>query len=157
MKAGTLTVTTPTEREIVMTRVLDAPRALVFRALTEPALVRRWLLGPPGWSMVVCEIDYRVGGSFRYEWKHDNGAKLGMRGVYREIVPPEKSVHQESMDGCPGESLVTGTLDEQDGKTTLTTRVLYPSREARDAALNSGMERGVTASYERLEQVLQAL
>lgn len=157
MKPSTLKVTTPTEREIVMTRVLDAPRALVFRAMTEPALVRRWLLGPPGWSMVVCEIDYRVGGSFRYEWKHDNGAKMGMRGVYREIVPPEKSVHVESMDGYPGESLVTGTLAEDGGKTTLTTRVLYPSREARDAALKSGMERGVTASYDRLEEMLKSL
>ena len=157
MKPGTLKVTTPTEREIVMTRVLDAPRALVFRAMSEPALVRRWLLGPPGWSMVVCEIDYRVGGSFRYEWRHDDGAKLGMRGVFREIVPPEKSVHVESMDGYPGESLVTGTLAEEAGKTTLTTRVLYPSREARDAALNSGMERGVTASYDRLNEVVKSL
>jgi uncharacterized protein YndB with AHSA1/START domain len=107
--------------------------------------------------MVVCEIDYRVGGSFRYEWRHDDGAKLGMRGVFREIVPPEKSVHVESMDGYPGESLVTGTLAEEAGKTTLTTRVLYPSREARDAAVNSGMERGVTASYDRLNEVVKSL
>ena len=157
MKDGTLKLTMPTDREIVMTRVFDAPRALVFKAMSEPALVKRWLLGPPGWAMVVCEIDHRVGGSFRFEWKHESGSAMGVRGVYREIVPPVKSVHVESMDGYPGESLETVTLDEEGGRTTLTTRLLYPSKEVRDAVAKSGMEQGVTASYDRMAEVLKSM
>ena len=157
--AGTFRVTTPTEREIAMTRVFDAPRRLVFDAFTKPELVKRWLLGPPGWSMPVCEIDLRVGGAYRYVWRHVNGKEMGMGGVYREIVPQERLVCTELFDEAwyPGESLITTTLVEQGGRTTLLSTMLYESQEARDAVLKSGMERGVAASYDRLAEVLALL
>ena len=155
--AGTLQVTAPGEREIVMTRVLDAPRKLVFDAFTKPELVRRWLLGPPGWSMPVCEIDLRVGGKYRYVWRKDSdGAEMGMGGVYREIVVPERLVTTERFDEAwyPGEAVGTLVLVEQRGRTTVTQTMLYESREARDAVLKSGMEKGVAASYDRLADLL---
>ena len=151
---ASLKVATPTDREIVLTRVFDAPRGLVFDGLTKPELLRRWMLGPPGWSMVVCEIDLKVGGAFRHVWRRLDGTEMGMRGVYREIVPPERIVRTESMDDFPSESLATVVLTEQEGRTTLTLTVLYPSKEARDATLASGMERGVAASYDRLAELL---
>lgn len=156
---GTLQVTTPTEREIVMTRVFDAPRRLVFDALTKPELVRRWLLGPPGWSMPVCEIDLRVGGAYRYRWRNDKGTEMGMGGVFREIVPPERLVATEAFDESwyAGEALDTTVLIEQGGSTTLTLTVLYESRETRDAVLKSDMERGVVASYDRLAGLLASM
>lgn len=153
---GALTLTTPTEREIVLTRVLEAPRHLVFDAFTKPELIRRWLLGPPGWSMPVCEIDLRVGGAYRYVWRGADGTEMGVSGVYREIAPPERLVTTEVFDQAwyPGETLVTTSLIERDGRTTLTTTVLYESREARDTALRSDMEKGVAASYDRLAELL---
>ena len=90
-----LKVTTPTEREIAMTRLFDAPRQLVFDALTKPELFTRWLLGPPGWSLPVCQIDLKVGGASRFVWRSAQGTDMGMRGVYREITPPERIVHTE--------------------------------------------------------------
>ena len=155
-KTGTLKVTTPGDREFAMTRVFDAPRSLVFDALTKPELVQQWLLGPPGWSMPVCEIDLRVGGRFRYVWRRDSGAEMGMGGVYRQIVPPERIVHTElfDQDWTGGQTEVTTVLVEQGGKTTLTCTVLYASREARDAALKIPMEEGVAASYDRLAELL---
>src|ERR1035437_1248164 len=105
--AGALKLTTPTDREIAMTRVFDAPRALVFDALTKPELVRRWLLGPPGWSMPVCEIDLRVGGAYRFLWRNVGGAEMGVRGSYREIAAPERLVATERFDAgwYPGRAL----------------------------------------------------
>ena len=152
-----LKVTTPTEREIVMTRVFDAPRSLVFDAVTKPDLLKRWLLGPPGWSMPVCEIDLRVGGTYRYVWRRDrDGHEMGMGGVYREIVAPERVVATERFDQAwyPGEAVGTIILVEQGGRTTLTQTLLYESREARDAVTKSNMESGVAASYDRLAKVL---
>jgi len=154
---GTLKLTTPGEREIVMTRVFDAPRQLVFDAHTKPDLVRQWLLGPPGWSMPVCEMDVRVGGKYRWVWRHDrNGTMMGMGGVYREIVTPERLVTTEKFDEAwyPGESLNTLVLVEQGGRTTLTQTMRYESREARDAVIKSNMETGVAASYDRLADLL---
>jgi uncharacterized protein YndB with AHSA1/START domain len=154
---GTLKITTPNDRAIAMTRVFNAPRALVFDALTKPELVKRWLLGPPGWSMPVCEIDLRVGGTYRYVWRRDaDGTDMGMGGVFREIVPPERLVATEKFDDAwyPGEALVTHALLEREGRTSLTLTILYESREARDGVLESGMEEGVTASYDRLEDIL---
>jgi uncharacterized protein YndB with AHSA1/START domain len=157
---GPLKVTTPTDREIVLTRTFDAPRRLVFEAMTKPELVKHWLLGPPGWSMVVCEIDLKVGGTYRYVWRNTDGTEMGMHGVYREINRPERVVNTETFDfGCDaqsGEALVTGVFTEHDGRTTLTTTILYPSKEARDAVIASGMERGVAASYDRLADLLAA-
>jgi uncharacterized protein YndB with AHSA1/START domain len=153
----TLNVTAPGDREIVMSRVVDAPRHLVFAAFTKPELIKQWLLGPPGWSMPVCEIDLRVGGSYRYVWrKNATGTEMGMGGVYHEIAPPERLVATEKFDDAwyPGEAVSTLVLTEQAGKTTITQTVLYESREARDAVLKSGMQSGVAASYDRLEEML---
>lgn len=153
---GNLKLTTRGDREIVMTRTLDAPRKLVFDAFTKPELVKQWLLGPPGWSMPVCEIDLRVGGSYRYVWRKAGLPDMGMGGVYREIVPPEKIVSTETFDQAwyPGEAVGTLLLVEQGGKTTVTQTVLYQSKEARDGILKSGMETGVAASYNRLAELL---
>jgi len=134
---NTLKVTTPSDREIVMTRSFDAPRSLVFDAYTKPELVKRWLLGPPGWTMPVCEID---------------GTEFGMGGVYREIVRPTRIVHTEVFNDS--EALVTEVFGEQRGKTMLTTTMLLPSREARDAVIATGMADGVAQSYDRLDEVL---
>ncbi|HZO56768.1 MAG TPA: SRPBCC family protein [Bryobacteraceae bacterium] len=152
---GTLKVTTPTDREVVLTRVFDAPRQLVYDAFSKPELLKRWF-GPRGWSLVVCEVDHRVGGSFRFVMRGPDGKDMGMRGVYREIVPPERSVHMESFDDYPGESQVTAVFTEQDGKTTLTATVLYPSKEVRDAVIQMGMEDGAAESYDKLAELLAA-
>jgi uncharacterized protein YndB with AHSA1/START domain len=153
-----LKITTPTDNELVMTRVFDAPRGMVFDALTKPELVQRWLLGPPGWTMPVCEIDPRVGGKYRYVWQNADGRNMGMGGTFREIVRPSRIVTTELFDEdwTGGETLVTTEIVEQSGKTTLTTTVRYASREARDGAIKTGMAKGVEASYDRLEQLLAA-
>jgi uncharacterized protein YndB with AHSA1/START domain len=157
---GNLKLMTQGDREIVMTRALDAPRRLVFDACTKPELVKQWLLGPPGWSMPICEIDLRVGGVYRYVWRRDSdGSEMGMGGVYREIAAPERLVATEKFDQpwYPGEAVGTTVLVEQGGKTAITQTVLYQSQEARDAVLKSGMERGVAASYDRLADLLASL
>ena len=153
---NTLKVAARGDNEIVMTRVLDAPRHLVFDAFTKPELVKRWLGAFGGWELAVCVIDLRVGGKYRWVWRNQNGMEMGMGGVYREIVPPEKIVSTEKFDEAwyPGEGLGTLLLTEQGGKTTVTQVVRYESREARDGVLKSPMETGVVASYDRLEQIL---
>jgi uncharacterized protein YndB with AHSA1/START domain len=152
----TLQVTTPSEREIVMTRVFDAPRSLVFDAWTKPELLKRWLGVRNGWSFAVCEVDLRVGGAYRYVWRGPDGAEMAMGGVYREIAAPERLVATEKFDDpwYPGEALDTIVLVEHDGKTTATTTVLYESQEIRDAVLESGMARGVAESYDMLDELL---
>ena len=159
MDTGRLIVTTPTDREIVMTRVFAAPRKLVFDAWTKPELVRRWLLGPPGWTMPVCEIDLRVGGAYRFEWLGQDGTVMGMGGLYREIVIPERIVNTQlfDQDWTGGETLGTLLLTEQGGKTTLTNKVMYSSREARDASLRTRMAEGVEAGYARLDELLPTI
>jgi uncharacterized protein YndB with AHSA1/START domain len=156
---GTLQITTPSEREIVMSRVFDAPRSLVFEAWTKPELLKRWLGVREGWSMVVCEVDLRVGGAYRFVWHGPDGAEMGMGGVYREIEPPERLVATESFDDPwdSGEALDTTVLVEEDGKTTATTTVLYESEEIRDAILESGMARGVAESYDMLAEYLASI
>ena len=150
-----LEVTTPGESEIVMERVFDAPRTLVFEAFTEPPLIKRWLLGPDGWSMPVCEVELRAGGAFRYVWRSDAEAReFGTGGVYREIVSPERIVHVERMDGMPGEALVTTTFTERADSTTVTMRIDYGTRAIRDMVLETGMDTGVATSYDRLEAIL---
>jgi uncharacterized protein YndB with AHSA1/START domain len=153
---GTLQVRTPTEREIVLTRVFDAPRTLVFDAFTKPELIKRWF-GPRGWSLVVCEVDLKVGGTWRFVLRGPDGNDMGMRGVYREIAAPDRSVHTESFDDFPGESLVTTLLVENRGKTTLTATVRYPSQEVRDAVITSGMEHGAAESYDKLAEYLASI
>jgi len=153
---GTLKLTTPTDREIVMTRVFDSPRTLVWDALTKPELLKRWFFGPPGWSLVVCDIDLTVGGAYRYVWRGPDGTDMGMGGVHREIVPPERIVTTQLFDEdwTGGEAVGTLVLTERDGKTTLTNTVRYSSPEARDAVLRTPMEYGVAAGYDRLAELL---
>jgi uncharacterized protein YndB with AHSA1/START domain len=156
---GTLKVTTPSDREIVMTRVFNAPRRLVFDALNRPELLKRWFFGPPDWSLVVCEIDLKVGGAYRYVWRGPDGSEMGMGGVFREVLPPERIVCTQLFDEdwTGGEAVGTLILTEQDGKTTLTNTVLYSSREVRDAVLKTPMEHGVAAGYDRLAELLASM
>jgi uncharacterized protein YndB with AHSA1/START domain len=151
---GALKVALAGDRAVIMTRVFDAPRPLVFDAFTRPELLKRWF-GPRGWSLAVCEVDLRVGGKFRFVLRGPGGKELGMRGVYLEIDAPQRSVHLESFDDYPGvESQVTAVLTEQAGRTTLTVTVLYPSPEIRDAVLRSGMEHGAAECYDKLAELL---
>jgi uncharacterized protein YndB with AHSA1/START domain len=152
------TVTLPSDRELVITRTFEAPRRLVFEALTRPEHVRRWY-GPRRLSLTVCEIDLRPGGAWRYVMRDpDSGAEFGFSGVYREVTPPERLVSTECYEAMPGHDyLVTVTLDEHDGKTTLRSHLLYQSVEDRDGHLQSGMEAGVRETYDRLAELLAEL
>lgn len=158
-KTGALQLSTPTDLDVVITRVLDAPRGMVFDAFTKPDLVRRWLLGPPGWTMPVCEIDLRVGGKYRYVWENADGQRMAMGGTFTEIVRPARMVATQLFDEdwTGGETLVMTEIVEQKGKSTVTTTVHYASREARDAALQTGMAQGMEAGYERLEDLLKEI
>ena len=158
-KTGALVVTTPSEREILMTRVFGAPRQLVFDAFTKPDLVRRWLLGPDGWTMPVCEIDLRVGGRYRYVWRNEkSGKEMATGGVFRDVAAPERLVNTEKFEDpwYPGEAIVTTTFEEERGRTTVRQSMRLESREIRDGILKSGMESGVERSYERLEEEFAA-
>ncbi len=151
-----LKIETPSDREVVITRSFDAPRDLVFDCYTKPALVRRWLLGPPGWTMPVCDIELRVGGRYRYVWVSPQGNEMGMGGIFREIVPAERIVANELFDEdwTGGETLVTTRFAENGGRTTVTVTVLYASKEAREGALASGMTDGMEQGYRRLDELL---
>jgi uncharacterized protein YndB with AHSA1/START domain len=156
MSTRKLEVTTPSEREIAMTLVFDAPRSLVFDAWTRPELLKRWLGVRGGWTFAVCEVDLKVGGAYRFVWRGPTGNEMGMGGVYREIVRPERLVATEKFDDpwYEGEALDTTVFVEQDGKTTATTTVRYASQEVRDAVLKTPMATGVAESYDKLDEVL---
>jgi len=158
VKPPGLTVVAPGDREIVMTRAFDAPRELVFEAWTLPDRLVRWYGVFGGWELVVCEIDLRVGGSCRFLWRGPEG-EIGLRGVYRDIAPPERIVMTAAYDEhwYPGDETSTTTFVEDRGKTTVTTRLLYQSRDARDAVLRSPMEKGVAGGYDSLDQLLAEL
>jgi uncharacterized protein YndB with AHSA1/START domain len=156
-------VSLPSEREVRVVRRFKAPRALVYRAHTEPELVRRWMLGPPGWSMPVCEMDVREGGSYRWRWRSDSdGKEFGFYGVFRQVDAPVRLSHEEHYDtgdvGDPtpteGPAIVTTEFSEQGGVTTLTTTMLFPSQQARDGAVSTGMTDGMEMSYQKLEEIL---
>ena len=155
-------VTLPSDREVKVTRSFRAPRPLVYRAYTEPALLQRWLLGPPGWSMPVCEMDVRVGGRYRWRWRSDkDDSEFGFAGTFREVTPPSKLVHTEIYDPGtvgdvhpPSEALVSVTFKEDGGITTVTTLIDFGSKEARDAAVATGMTDGMEQSYQLLVTLL---
>lgn len=155
-RIGETIFTTPSDREIVMTRVIDAPREAVFDAWTNCEHLPHWM-GPAIMEMIACQIDLRVGGSWRFVWRGPDGFEFGMSGVYLEIDAPERLVSTESMDGFPGETQSVLVLTEQDGKTTITNTVVYPSKEVRDTLLESGMKDGVAEGYDRLEARLGQL
>jgi uncharacterized protein YndB with AHSA1/START domain len=154
---GRTTFTTPSDREIKVTRVFDAPRQLVFDAHTKPEHIQKWMLGPEGWGMPVCEVDLRPGGAWHFVWRAADGTEMAMRGSYKEIVPPAKVVTTESWGAEWPDTTNTLELSEKDGKTTLTVTILYPTKEARDAARNTGMTDGMTQTYERLAEYLQSM
>ena len=170
---GTLEVATSGDREIVMTRLFNAPRKLVWDAMTRPELLARWLSGPPGWSMTACQNELREGAAFRWAWHcpeglhGPEGRDLLMCGVHREIVPPERIVRTESFagdsDAKQGEQLATLVLAERDGpgprgrQTTLSLTLRYASRQARDASLASGVARNMNAAYDALDKLLAGL
>ena len=162
MTIDTAQVTLPSDREVKVTRSFKAPRALVYQAYTQPELVRRWLLGPPGWSMPVCEMDVRVGGTYHWRWRNDqDGSEFGFRGTFREVKAPEKLVHSEAYEpgtvggGFPGnDALVTVTFTEESGITTLTSLIDFGSKEARDGAIATGMTDGMEQSYQLLDKLL---
>jgi uncharacterized protein YndB with AHSA1/START domain len=143
-----LTAVMSGEREVIVSRSFDAH--------ARPELIRRWLLGPPGWTMPVCEVDLRVGGSLRYVWRGPDGSDMGMRGTYREIIPPERIVHTEIFDEdwSGGEMLVTNVFTETAGRTTVTMTIRFPSSAAREAALATGMTEGMNQSYDRLADLV---
>jgi uncharacterized protein YndB with AHSA1/START domain len=157
--ANALKINAQSDREIVMTRVFDAPRHLVYEAWTKPDLLKRWLGVFRGWTMPVCEMDARAGGSYRWQWRNADGSEMGVRGVFREVVPNERLVATEKFDDAwyPGEGLNTTTFVEKAGKTTVTQTLRYESREARDGVLKSPMETGVAASFDNLEKMLPAM
>ena len=156
-------VSLPSDTEVQVTRAFDAPRELVWKAYTTPELVRRWLLGPPGWTMPVCEMDVRAGGAFRWVWRADEGGEqFGFHGRFLEVLAPSRIVNTEVYDpgdvggsmGEGGEARVVVTFEEQDGVTTLTTLIDYGSKEARDAVVATGMTEGMEMSYKLLDALL---
>lgn len=145
-RVGVTALMTPSDREILITRVVAAPRRLVFEAWTRPEHLPHWMLGPGSWTMPVCEVDLRPGGAWHFVWRRSDGAEMGMRGVYQEIVPPERLVSTESWGRDWPETLNTLVLTEQDGKTTITLSVRYPSQPARDPALQTVRKHSVARS-----------
>ena len=155
-------VSLPTDTQVRVTRDFKAPRQLVWDCHTKPELVRRWMLGPPGWSMPVCEMDVRAGGRYRWRWRNnDDGAEFGFSGTFREVQPPSRIVHTEAYD--PGtvsddfpknDALVTVTFVQDGDRTTVTTLVDFGSKQARDAAIATGMTDGMEQSYQLLDRLL---
>ena len=155
MQTERLMVTTPSDREIAMSRTFDAPRHLVFDAYTKPELLKKWLGVFGGWTFAVCEVDLKVGGKYRFVWAKD-GHEMGMGGIYREIVKNTRIVSTEKFDDpwYEGEAEGTVLFEEKAGRTTLTMLVRYDTKAIRDAVLQSPMETGVAASFDALAELL---
>ncbi|GIG88706.1 SRPBCC family protein [Plantactinospora endophytica] len=158
MSGRELTVTTPSDREIVLTRAFNAPAGLVFDALTRPELLRRWF-GAQGWQLVECETDLRVGGAWRFVSQGPGGAEQAHGGTYQVIQPPRQLVYTERYDdqSYPGDTLISHRLVEHAGVTTLTSTIRYATPEGRDRVLRYPMRRGVTQGYRRLDELLVEL
>lgn len=156
-------VSLPDQRSVLVTRSFNASRDRVYAAYTRPALLQRWLLGPPGWSMPVCEMDVRVGGTFRWRWRADDGGQeFGFSGTFLEVDPGRRLRHTEAFDpGDTGEHMgdghadVTVTFVEHGAVTTVETLIVYASPEDRDAAMSTGMTDGMEISYQNLDDALQ--
>lgn len=147
------------DREVVVTRHFNAPRQLVWDAMTKPELIKRWLTGPPGWTMPVCEMDMKIGGKYRWVWRGPDGTDMGMGGVHLEVMPLERIVNTQlfDQDWTGGEAVGTLVLTEDNGKTLMTNTVRYATPEAREAVLKTPMEQGMAMGYDRLEQVLPTI
>jgi uncharacterized protein YndB with AHSA1/START domain len=158
-------VTLPSDREVRVTRQFDAKRETVYRAHTEPELVKKWMLGPPGWAMPVCEMDVRPGGKYRWRWRSDSDQQeFGFHGTFQEVEKPARLVHDEYYDpGDVGGAMPTGKpavvtleLTETGGVTTLTCTIQFESKEARDAAVSTGMTDGMEMGYARLDAMFES-
>jgi uncharacterized protein YndB with AHSA1/START domain len=155
--SGTASVTLPTDEQILIRREFDAPKHLVYKAVTTPELVKRWWHAKRG-EVTVAEIDLRVGGTWRYVVATPDGIEVGFHGEYREIVPNERIVSTEVYEGFPdAAALNTVTLTEEDGRTTMTVLVQHETKAHRDAHIESGMEAGMQDAYDLLEQVAVSL
>jgi len=156
---GPTEATTQGSTELVLMRFLKAPPGLVWDTHTQPALIRRWLLGPPGWSLPVCEVDLRVGGKWRYVWAHENGEQMGMGGTYLEIEAPTLLVNTQlfDQDWTGGEVVGRLELQEVPGGTRVVNTLRYSSEEARAAAMQSGMASGIELGYQDLDVLLEEL
>lgn len=153
---GVTTFATPTDREVVVTRVVEARRELVFDMWTRCEHLRNWM-GPKGWEMSTCEIDLRPGGAWRWGWSGPDGSGMELHGEYREVAPPERVVSTDNWGGEWPETLNTLTFTEEGRRTTITVTILYPSKEARDAALQTGMKEGMSQGYDNLDAYLRTL
>ena len=156
--------TTPSDTEVRVSRAFNAPARLVWRAYTEPELMQRWMLGPPGWTMPVCEMEVKPRGKFRWRWHNaKSGKEFGFYGEYREIEPYKRIVHTEHYDpgdvgnDMGGGSLITVAFEEADGATKMITSMQFKSKQDRDAALSTGMTDGMEMSYQQLDQLLDAV
>jgi uncharacterized protein YndB with AHSA1/START domain len=154
---GETTITTPSDREVEIARTFDGPRDLVYEVWTSPEHVPHWMLGPDGWTMPVCEMDLRPGGSWRHVWRKADGEEMEMTGDYREVEPPARLVSTERWGADWPETVNTIEFVEEAGRTTVTMTILYPSQEARDAAMATGMAEGADQSFARLDERLRAL
>ncbi len=157
---GQLAIVARGDREIVITRTFDSPRALVFEAFTKPDLLKKWFYGPDGWEMPHCAVDLRPGGAYRYEWRNtQDGSTMGVGGTYVEVTPPTRFVATQRFDEpwYPGECQVTQEFAEAGGRTTLTMTLRYESREGRDLVLQSPMEGGLALGYDRVAALLKSL
>jgi len=151
------TVTTPSEREIHVERVFDAPREHVFAAFTDPDLIPEWW-GPHGTTTVVDQMDVRAGGAWRFVIRNEDGSEMGFRGTYREVTPPARIVQTFEWEGLPGHiSVETATFEDLGGRTKVTSTSLFHTTEERDGMLESGMERGLNETYARLDELLARL
>lgn len=155
--ANKTTFSTPSDREVAITRSFDAPRRLVWEAWTSCKHLPHWMIGPEGWTMPVCEIDLIPGGKSRFVWRREDGSEMEIKGTYKEIVPPERLVGTSSWGADWPETVDTLILTETNGRTTVTQSVLYPSKEVRDAALQTGMKEGMDAGFDRLEAYLRTI
>ena len=151
--------TTPSDRELVAVRFVDAPRTLVWDVHTKPEHVRKWMLGPDGWSMPVCEIDLKPGGKWRYVWRLPNGDEMGSGGTFRDIQAPDRIVHTERFDEdwTGGETLVTIVFEDAEGGTEMAMTVRYNTEATRDSAISSGMPEGIAHSYDSLDKLLNEI
>lgn len=158
-----LEVTLPSDREVRVVRSFNAPRELVWDAHTKPELIQKWMLGPPGWSMPVCEIELRVGGAYRWRWRNDaDGSEFGFFGKFTEVNKPAKLAHEENYD--PGDvggtmstepALIINELTEKAGVTTMVVTMVFPSKETRDGAVSTGMTDGMEIGYARLDDMFK--
>lgn len=161
MKPSTLTITTPTDTTIVMTREFPAPRRLVWDAMTNPAKLRRWLYAPQGWEMTACEFEERVGGAYRWVWAEADGQPImTLRGEVTDLLAPQRLVHTQVMEmhrfDAVAKFVVKVELSESNGRTAMRLTLTFPTKNERDQALTWGMEKGMEIGYARIDAMLGA-